>query len=283
MWEGMRKRFTHDGSLDWDTGSKASVEWKKKNPKVPYPRDFNEAVRSASNAIAGARERLEDGYADLVKAYTKAKNVPRAKELRDEGAAVLAGKLAEGQRLDDRKEPLGARRYTFKERADLEEFVIDPRDGVAFGSSGLVIKPKVRMTHKIQFGEVSVSAVVVTTKGLGTWQFSNYPGCAIYGGGSIRIPPPETMVGLSKPEQAAAVARGQATKWWLDIGGLKASTSSSFSAELANGRLSWSAGGKRGELMVPLKKPAGSLVIETGDEELTLIELEIRDALEARR
>lgn len=90
MWEGMKRQLAEHGEIDWDTSSKASVEWKKKNPKVPYPREFNEAVRSAGSNFVSAKEKLEEGYADLVKAYTKAKNIPRAKELRGEGAATLA-------------------------------------------------------------------------------------------------------------------------------------------------------------------------------------------------
>jgi hypothetical protein len=105
MWEGKQKQFAEKRLLDWDTGSKASVEWKKTNPKVPYPREFNEAVRSAASSFASAKEKLEEGYADLVKAYTKAKNVPRAKELRDEGAAVLAGNTKSSPQTEAGPEP----------------------------------------------------------------------------------------------------------------------------------------------------------------------------------
>lgn len=90
-WEGLKEQFNSEGKLDWDTSPKATVEWKKKYPKVPFPREFNEAVRSASNTAENARGKLEDGYASIVKAYTKAKNVPRAKELREEGSQLFAG------------------------------------------------------------------------------------------------------------------------------------------------------------------------------------------------
>ena len=89
-WDGMKKQFAESGKLEWDTSPKAPLEWKKKYPKIPYPRDMNEAVRSASSGVASARAKLEEGYAQLVKSYTKAKNISRAMAMRDEGSATAA-------------------------------------------------------------------------------------------------------------------------------------------------------------------------------------------------
>jgi hypothetical protein len=92
LWDGLRKRFIERGAINWEWGSRTSSDWKKKYPKSPYPREFNECFRNASAALASAKTKLAEGYANLVTAYTKAKNIQRAKELREERATLLPEK-----------------------------------------------------------------------------------------------------------------------------------------------------------------------------------------------
>lgn len=101
LWETAKKKLADEGKLDWDTSPKASIEWKKKFPKVPYPRDISDAVRNAGNTVASANEKLDEGYTSLVKAYTKAKNIPRAKELRTEADNLKLKSTKQEQFSDD--------------------------------------------------------------------------------------------------------------------------------------------------------------------------------------
>jgi hypothetical protein len=92
LWESLRKRFVDHGAIDWEWGSRTSSDWKKRYPKSPYPREFNACFRDASASLASAKAKLTEDYANLVAAYTKEKNIQRAKELREERAALLPEK-----------------------------------------------------------------------------------------------------------------------------------------------------------------------------------------------
>lgn len=120
VWEEMKKKFVESAKLEWDTSSKASLSWRKKYPKVPFPRDFSEAVRSASSLIENARGILEDSYAELVKSYTKAKNIQRAKELREEGTELFA------KHRSSSKDSSGAQRTPLQAKAEWVALITDP-------------------------------------------------------------------------------------------------------------------------------------------------------------
>lgn len=88
MWDKKKKFFLDTKTIEWPSDGKAKVEWRKANPSVDFPDDFSEVVESAQQAYAAAVDALKADYEELVKEYTKARNLDRAKQVREEMAAL---------------------------------------------------------------------------------------------------------------------------------------------------------------------------------------------------
>lgn len=88
MWDKKKKFFLDTKTLEWASDGKAKVEWRKTNPKVAFPEELSEVVASAQQAYAAAVDALKGDYEALVKEYTKARNLERAKQVREEIAAL---------------------------------------------------------------------------------------------------------------------------------------------------------------------------------------------------
>lgn len=88
MWDKKKKFLLDTKTLEWPTDGKAKVEWRKTNPKVEFPDDFSDVVASAQQAYVAAIDALKADYDGLVKEYTKARNIERAKQVKEEMAAL---------------------------------------------------------------------------------------------------------------------------------------------------------------------------------------------------
>lgn len=88
MWNKKTKLFSDAQTLEWPSDGKAKSEWRKTNPKVEFPDDFTEVVATAQQAYATAIDALKADYDVLVKAYTKARNLERAKQVKEEMLAL---------------------------------------------------------------------------------------------------------------------------------------------------------------------------------------------------
>lgn len=98
MWDKKKKFFRDTKTLEWPSDGKAKVEWRKKNPKADFPEEVSDVVAAAEKDYAAAVDALKVDYEELVKEYTKARNLERAKEVREEMAALSQKPAASPQR-----------------------------------------------------------------------------------------------------------------------------------------------------------------------------------------
>lgn len=88
MWDTKRKVFADTKTLEWPSDAKTKTEWRKRFPTIDFPEDCSESVNAARAGYAAAVTALKEDYEALVKEYTKERNLGRAKQLRDEVAAL---------------------------------------------------------------------------------------------------------------------------------------------------------------------------------------------------
>lgn len=88
MWDKKKKFFLDTKALEWPSDGKAKVEWRKTNPKVEFPEEVSEVVVTAQQAYAAAVDALKSDYEALIKEYTKARNIERAMQVKEELAAL---------------------------------------------------------------------------------------------------------------------------------------------------------------------------------------------------
>lgn len=88
MWDKKKKSFKDTLTLEWQSDGKAKTEWRKKYPDIEFPETFTEIVKTAQEQYTSAVAALKEDYEALVKAYTKERNLGRAKQLRDEVAGL---------------------------------------------------------------------------------------------------------------------------------------------------------------------------------------------------
>jgi hypothetical protein len=119
MWDKKKKLFSETKTLEWPTDVKAKADWRKANPRTEFPKEFSEVVLSTHKAYAAAVNALEMDYEELVKEYTKARNLERAKQVREEMAALDSESVVP---------PIRPRRMEEKPNSDKKS--TSPRSGV---------------------------------------------------------------------------------------------------------------------------------------------------------
>jgi hypothetical protein len=91
FWRTTGKEFEQTGELRWDDASLKKT-WGDRFGESPFPKEFNVAVKKASEAYASARKNLEKGYGELVAEFTKAEKLEEAVKVRGEIKGLLAEK-----------------------------------------------------------------------------------------------------------------------------------------------------------------------------------------------